>query len=332
MTNPVLIEVTRGGLVESRHRGAVAVVDAAGARVFTLGDVDTPVFPRSAVKALQALVLVETGAADRFGFGDEELALACASHAGEAGHTAGVAQMLACANLTEATLQCGAHPPMHRPSAEAITRAGKQPSPLHHNCSGKHAGFLCAACAMGADTASYTDAAHPVQREVRAALETMSGVRIADEQLAVDGCSVPTFALPLTALALAFARLATGQGVAPGRAAALQRLRLACARKPWHVAGTGQFVTEVMQHFGERVFVKTGAEGAYCAALPERGFGIAVKCEDGAGRAAEAATAAIIARFADGEGQELLRRFACSPVRNWRGTVVGELRAAEDLR
>src|SRR4051812_10847452 len=199
MLNPVLVEVTRGALVESRHRGSVAVVDPTGRTMLGLGDAAAPVFPRSAVKIMQALALVESGAADRFGFGDEELALACASHAGEPGHVAGVSRMLTAAGLTDAALQCGAHPPMHRPSADALTRAGQKPTSLHHNCSGKHAGFLCAACVTGADVATYCDVMHPVQREVRAALEGMSGARIADEQVGIDGCSVPTFALPLTA-------------------------------------------------------------------------------------------------------------------------------------
>jgi L-asparaginase II len=318
--------VTRGALVESRHRGAVAVVDAAGARVLAFGDVDSPVYPRSAVKALQALVLVESGAADRFGFGDEELALACGSHAGEPEHTAGVARILANAGLDEAALQCGTHAPMHKASADALVRAGRKPTPLHHNCSGKHAGFLCAACEMGADVTTYTQATHPVQREVRAAIESMSGASIADTHVGIDGCSVPTFALPLAALARAFARFATGHGLASQRAAAVERLRRACAAKPWHVAGTGQFGTQIMQHFGRRVFVKTGAEGAYCAALPERGLGIAVKCDDGAGRAAEAITAAVIARVVDGEGRDYLQALVRSPLRNWRGLAVGEIR------
>lgn len=331
MDNPPLVEVTRGRLVESRHRGAVAVVDADGSRVFALGDVDAPVYPRSAVKALQALVLVESGTADRFRCSDEELALACASHAGEPGHVAGVAAMLARAGLAETALQCGMHPPMHKPSAEALTRAGREPSPLHHNCSGKHAGFLCAACAIGADVATYCDAAHPVQREVRAALESMAGVRIPDDRVGVDGCSVPTFAMPLAALARGFARFATGHGLADGRAAAAKRLRAACAARPWHVAGTGMFVTEIMQHFGGRVFVKTGAEGAYCAALPDQGLGIAVKCEDGAGRAAEAAMAAVIARCLGADGRTFLEKFTRRPVRNWRGVTVGEIRATAAL-
>src|SRR3954470_24936249 len=170
MDNPVLLEVTRGQLVESRHPGARGVVDADGGRVLALGDIETPVYPRSAVKALQALVLVESGAADRFGFGDEELALACASHSGESGHVAGGRGMLGRAGLDANALQCGAHPPMHRPSAEALTRAGQVPTSVHHNCSGKHAGFLCATCELNADPGSYTQVSHPVQRAVRAAL------------------------------------------------------------------------------------------------------------------------------------------------------------------
>src|SRR6478735_2807727 len=141
MGNPVLVEMTRGAMVESRHRGTLCVIDSTGTTVLAVGDVAQWVFPRSAVKALQALMLVESGAADRYGFGDEELALACASHAGEPGHVAGVAHMLARAGLTEAALQGVVHPPMHKASAEALMRAGKAPTSLHHNCSGKHAGF-----------------------------------------------------------------------------------------------------------------------------------------------------------------------------------------------
>ena len=167
MTNPVLIEVMRGLLVESRHRGAVAVADAAGTMALAIGDVTVPVFPRSAVKALQALPLVEQGAADRYGFDDEELALACASHSGEAAHVAGVERMLAKAGLDPSALRCGAHWPIAQAAAAAVARSG-EPSALHNNCSGKHAGFLCVACAMGVDHGEYFRPEHPVQREVRA--------------------------------------------------------------------------------------------------------------------------------------------------------------------
>src|SRR5215831_3616237 len=186
MPNPVLVEVTRGSLVESRHRGALAVVDADGASVLVLGDVAAPVYPRSAIKALQALVLVESGAAERYGFGDEELALACASHGGEPAHVATAERMLRAAGLDPSALACGTHWPMHQPSAQALARAGGMASALHNNCSGKHAGFLCAACAMQAAPEGYVDATHPVQREVKAVLEDLSGVTIPDEHRGID--------------------------------------------------------------------------------------------------------------------------------------------------
>jgi L-asparaginase II len=333
MSNPILVEATRGHLVESRHRGAVAVVDADGATVLALGDVAVPVFPRSAIKALQALVLLESGGAARYRLGDEELALACASHGGEPAHVAGVERMLRAAGLDGAALACGAHWPLHQPSAHALARAGGTAAAVHNNCSGKHAGFLCAACAMAADPATYVDAQHPVQRAVKAALEDLSGAAIADERRAVDGCSVPTWALPLTGLARAFARFGTGHGLGRERAAAAARLRAACAAKPWFVAGSGRFCSEIIGHFAARVFVKTGAEGVFCGALPELGYGIAIKCDDGQGRAAEVAMAAAIARLLplDERDREFLARFVRPGLRNWKGTVVGGLRPSEAL-
>jgi L-asparaginase II len=331
MSNPVLVEVLRGSLVESRHRGAVAVVDADGAVVLTLGDVAAPVYPRSAIKALQALVLVESGAADRFGFGNEELALACASHGGEPAHVAGVERMLRQAGLDVSALACGAHWPLHQPSARALARAGETASALHNNCSGKHAGFLCAACAMAADPRHYVEPTHPVQREVKAALEALGGATIPDERRAIDGCSVPTWALPLRDLARAFARFATGRGLPPQRAAAARCLRAACAAKPWFVAGSGRFCTEIMGHFGERVLVKTGAEGVFCGAFPDLGYGIAIKCDDGQGRAAEVVMAALIARLlrSDDADRLFLARFVRPELRNWHGTPVGGLRPTQ---
>jgi L-asparaginase II len=333
MTNPVLVEATRGLLVESRHRGAVAVADADGSTVLAIGEVRAPVFTRSAVKALQALALVESGAADRYGFGDEELALACASHSGEPAHVAGVERMLARAGLDASALCCGAHWPIAQPAAAALARTGAPPSALHNNCSGKHAGFLCLACAMGSDPAGYWRPEHPVQREVRGVLEDFTGAMLGEDRCAVDGCSVPTWAVPLENLARAFAKFGTGKGVAPARATAAARLRAACARKPWHVAGTGRFCTEIMQLFGARVFVKTGAEGVYCGALPELGFGIAIKCDDGAGRAAQVIMAAMIARFLplSADEREALAPFVRPVLRNWNGIEVGTLRVTEAI-
>jgi L-asparaginase II len=278
MTNPVLVEALRGALVESRHRGAVAIVDADGASVLALGETEQPIYPRSAIKALQALVLVEVGGIERFGLRDEEVALACASHGGEPDHVAGVTSMLARAGLDEGSLMCGTHWPLHQPAALALARSGGAATALHNNCSGKHAGFLCAACAMRCEPATYVDAQHPVQQAVKAVLEDLSRAAIPDEHVGVDGCSVPTFAMPLHRLALAFARFGTGQGLGPVRAQATRRLRAACAAYPWHVAGTGRFCTDVMTSLREHVFVKTGAEGVLCAALPEQGVDSDAKC------------------------------------------------------
>jgi L-asparaginase II len=333
MTNPVLVEVTRGPNIESCHRGAAAVVDADGAIVFALGDVAAPIYPRSAIKAIQAPLLVESGAAARFGFGDEELALACASHGGEAAHIAGVERMLSRAGLDPSVLQCGIHWPMHQPSSLALACAGGVASALHNNCSGKHAGFVCAACAMAVDYLGYVAPSHSVQRVVKATIEDLAGAAIGDDRVAIDGCSVPTWALPLADLARAFARFGSGQGVMPKRAEAAQRLRSACAAKPWFVAGTGRFCTEVMSHFGDRVFVKTGAEGVFCAAVPTLGLGIAIKCDDGAGRAAEVVIAALLTQMLPLEDADrgLLNRLMRPPLRNWNGTLVGALQPSAAL-
>src|SRR5262245_52755160 len=333
MSNPVLIEACRGAVVESRHRGAVAVTDAEGATVLALGDVEQPIYPRSSVKALQALLMMETGAAERYHLGDEELALACASHGGEPGHTAVAARMLAAAGLDHGALECGAHWPLHQPSAQALARSGAGPTTLHNNCSGKHAGFLCAACAMGVHHRGYGAPDHPVQREVKAALESFAGVALDDAQRAVDGCSVPTWAIPLSGLARAFARFGTGHGLGAARAAGCARLRAACAAKPWFVAGTNRFCSEIMGYFGARVFVKTGAEGTFCGALPERGLGIAVKCDDGAGRAAKASMPAMIVRFlaSDTSDRMFCDRYVRPTIRNWNGIEVGQLRPTETL-
>src|SRR5436305_3666313 len=262
MRNPVLVELVRGTLVESRHRGAVAVVDADGAAVLALGDVGQLVYPRSAVKPLQTLPLIESGAADRFGFGDEEIALACASHGGEPGHVEVASRMLARAGLDVAALECGAHWPSHQPSSQALSRSGGAPSALHNNCSGKHSGFLCVACATGVERRGYVKAEHVVQREVRGALESLTGVGLSADACGIDGCSIPTWAVPLTALAHAFARFGTGEGLGAERAKAATRIRAACAAQPYFVAGTGRFCTEIMKLLGARVLAKTGAEGA----------------------------------------------------------------------
>jgi L-asparaginase II len=333
MSNPVLIEVTRNALVESRHRGAFALVEAAGNVVAAVGDIERPVYPRSAVKALQALPLVENGWADRLGLDDADLALACASHAGEPVHTARAAGMLAKAGLDAAALACGAHWPSARSAATALIRAGAEPTALHNNCSGKHAGLLCLACSLDADPAGYVAADHPAQRAVRDALGEAYGLDLTAAEPGTDGCSIPTYPVPLRHLARAFARFGTGERWGAKRAEAARRLRGAVAAHPTLVGGTGKLDTDLAAHFGTRVFTKTGAEGVFCAALPDLGWGLALKCDDGATRASEAILLHVLAAampWTAADRQAFAGRL--DPVlRNWNGIEVGRLRPTAAL-
>jgi L-asparaginase II len=337
-SNPVLAQALRGAAVESVHRGAVAIVDVQGRVHSAVGDIDRAVFPRSAVKVLQALPLVASGAAERWGLDDEELALACASHNGEPAHAATAARMLAKAGVDVSALECGTHWPYHDASLKALAAAGTLPSALHNNCSGKHAGFVCLGCLMAeaagtearAFLAGYVQPNHPVMREVTAALQAATGHDLAHSASGTDGCSIPTYAIPLRALALAFARIGTGQGLSAGHARAARRLRGAVARAPFMVGGSGRFDTRVMSLLGERVFCKVGAEGVHCAALPGLGLGVAIKMDDGNNaRACELVMAAVIARLLpmDDAEQTAIAALADVALVNWNGIEVGRLQA-----
>ena len=339
--NPILVEAIRGGIRESAHRGAIAVVDADGTPVASLGDIERPIFPRSAVKVLQALPLVASGAAEQLGLGDEELAVACASHNGEPEHTVVVARMLARAGLDTDALECGAHWPYREPIQRQMAAAGIEPTALHNNCSGKHAGFLCLACRLAGDrdrrafARGYVGAEHPVMKRVTATLQAATGYDLSNAARGTDGCSIPTYAIPLRHLAHAFARVGTGVGLDADHAIAARRLRAAVARHPFMVGGTGRFDTRVMERLGERVFCKVGAEAVFCAAFPEPGLGVAIKIDDGNNaRAAEVAMAAGIEAFIsldDGEAN-LVRELSNVTLRNWNGIEVGALRASEEWR
>ncbi|WP_164964028.1 asparaginase [Rubrivivax sp. JA1026] len=334
--NPTLVEALRGGAVESTHRGAWAVVDADGDVVASAGDIDRPIFPRSAVKLLQALPLVESGAAERYGLNDEQLAIACASHNGEPRHVAVAASMLAAAGVDETALECGAHWPYRDLVQREMAAAGQTPGALHNNCSGKHAGFVCLGCLLAGDAdkraflSGYVKPEHPVMREVGDAIEAATGWRLADTPRGTDGCSIPTYAIPLRHLALAFARAGSGIGLREGRARAAKRLMAAVTAEPFMVGGSGRFDTRIIERLGERVFCKVGAEGVFCAAFPKAGLGVAVKMDDGASRACEVVMAALIERFVrlDEAERGFVHAFADQPLANWNGLDVGRLRWA----
>ncbi|MFA7413890.1 MAG: asparaginase [Rhizobium sp.] len=333
MNNPVTVEVTRGNIVESRHRGIAVVVDGDGRVMLAAGDVDAGVFPRSACKAMQALPLVESGAADAFGFGNKELALACSSHNGEDEHVATAASMLSRAGRDVSTLECGSHWSFDQNTLIHQARTIDKPTALHNNCSGKHSGFICACCHMGHDPKGYVGYDHPLQAEIRSVMENLTGAALGHDNCGTDGCSIPTYAVPLVALARGFGKMATGNGLEPVRAKASRRLMEACMAEPFYVAGTKRFCTKLMEVAPGKIFAKTGAEGVFCAVLPEKGISIAVKCEDGTTRAAEAMIAALLAKHFENDSaeQSALVAMANHSMFNWNGTHVGDIRVTDAL-
>jgi L-asparaginase II len=325
-----MVEVWRGDLVESIHRGAAAVVDADGRVVAAWGDIDRAVYARSAIKPLQTLPLIESGAAERFGLGDEEIALACASHNGEPRHVDKVAHWLARIGLGAQDLECGAHLPLSDEATAALLRSGSAATAIHNNCSGKHTGFLSTALHLGEPTRGYSHAHHPVQQRLRRVLEDMSGAVLIDAPAGVDGCGIPVVGLSLRATALAMARLASPAGLAPARAAAAKRVVWAMATAPFMAAGSGRFCTELMQRTGTAAVIKVGAEGMFTAALPGKGLGVALKIDDGARRAAEVAIGALLGHLGvlDDAARAGLAAYLSRCVRNRPGAVVGRLSAA----
>ena len=336
MTSGLLAEVLRGGRVESRHLGRAVVVDSQGDVLWSLGDVEAPVFPRSTVKALLALPFVESGAAERLGASQEELALACASHNGEQRHADTAAALLSRAGRDVTCLECGVHWPTYDVAARALAAEGNNPTALHNNCSGKHAAMICTACDQGLDPAGYILPDHPVQREATETLAMLTGTAHTEQNRGTDGCSMPTYAIPLRSLATGFARFGSGAHMPDGRAVAAMKLREAVASAPFMVAGTGRFDTRIMEHFRTRVFCKMGAEGVMVAALPELGLGFALKADDGGNRAVEVAVTALLQRFGASlwspNDEVFMAELANYTLRNWNDLSIGSMQPASCLQ
>ena len=325
---PITVGVVRSKHAESTHAIHAVIARDDGSLVASHGDPQRQTFPRSAVKSIQALALLESGAADRFGFTPAELALACSSHAGTPLHVETARSMLDKAGLEPGSLECGAHWPLEEASARALARLGDEPCQLHNNCSGKHAGFLAVARHLGLDTKGYVAPDHPVQKRVTATLAEVCGVPLSAANRATDGCSIPTYKIPLASLATGFARIGTGASLSADRQAAFERLRRAVADNPLLIAGPGRFDSRVAATCGPRVFLKSGAEGVLCAAIPEAGLGIALKAEDGALRGSEVAMAELLLKLLPApttEERALLDELRLPPLKNWAGTNVGHL-------
>ncbi|QHQ36427.1 asparaginase [Algicella marina] len=330
MTNPpVLAEVWRGDLLESQHRGHAVIVTASGDIVEQWGDPAKLIYPRSSAKMLQALPLLESGAAQANRLESHHHALACASHNGAEIHTAPVAEWISALGLRESDLRCGPQVPDDAPARHALRAQGTPPCQLHNNCSGKHAGFLTLGQHLGAGP-EYNDPEHPVQAAVRAAFEDMTGE--ISPGYGIDGCSAPNFSCTLKGLAVAMAKMATPESLQGSRRAAAEALVQAMIAHPLLVAGEGRACSELMAACGGRAAVKTGAEGVFVAILPEHKLGIALKIEDGTTRASEAAMAALLVRLGLLERDHpAAERRMKRPVMNRRDILTGHIRAAELL-
>ena len=327
MRNPQpMVELWRGGMLESQHFGH-AVIWGEGGVIRTWGDPEKIIFPRSSCKMIQALPLVESGAADAAGLTDRHLALSCASHQGAELHVGMTGRWLSDLGLSEQDLRCGSHEPYDRTERDRLIRSEEKPCQLHNNCSGKHCGFVTATRHLKAGP-EYVDLDHPLQKAIRQATEEVTGEAVAG--YGIDGCSAPNFAMSLTGLARAMQAFSAASGEGDSRDRAMNRLTRAMATYPEMVAGEGRACTELMRAMDHKVAIKTGAEAVFVAIVPEKKLGIALKIADGSGRASEAAITAILADIGvlDPKHPMAQKRLPAEQ-HNWRGLRTGELRLSE---
>ncbi|AEJ39127.1 L-asparaginase II [Sulfobacillus acidophilus TPY] len=322
------VELLRGGLVESRVRADVAVVDSLGHIRYWFGDPDYRTFWRSSAKPFQALPLLEAGGQAAFHLTPEEIAIICASHGGEAQHLALVTDLLERLGASPDELICGIHPPSHRDTAWELIRQHQAPTVLHNNCSGKHTGMLMLATLLNAPRSGYHLPDHPVQQHIRQAVLTMTRMRPDDLATGIDGCGVPTFYLPLSRMALAYARLVDPRGLDVGTAGAAWMIAEAMRHHPELVSGTGRLEVTLAEATDYRFVAKGGAEAVFCLGIPERGLGIAVKLEDGNSRVMGPVVAEILRQLDEltPEMEEKLADVLHPVITNHSGTVVGAIR------
>lgn len=322
--SPIQINVVRGQFVESRHKISGLVIDSDGKRLLEFGNADQKTFPRSSLKPLQAIPLLQSGAAEKFDLSDIEIALACASHSGEADHVARVESWLQKIDLSKENLECGAHAPARQEAALGLARSGQNYHAGHNNCSGKHTGMLCTALAKGEPLNGYINYEHPVQQRIKKVVEDFCDVTLTEKDYAIDGCSIPTFFMPLSSLALGMARLADPSGLPKSYQQAAQRILKACIENPLYIAGTDRYCTKMTTALNKQGFVKVGAEGVMIACLSEKKVGVALKCDDGGTRAVEVAMSYVLSKL--GVLDELARAEFLSPkLINWNKIETGYL-------
>lgn len=329
------VRVFRGDFIESTHDVHIAVSDTDGNLLYAYGNPTRQTFARSSMKPFQAVPLVETGAAQQFSFGPSDLALACASHSGESFHRSGVLSILERIGLQQDALQCGAHIPRDIEGYKQWIRAGNELTPIFSNCSGKHSGMLTTAVHMKEDTETYREIGHPVQQRILQVIENIYDYNKKDIGLSVDGCGVPVHQLPLNHTAAGFARLARPELMKDQQhAKALRVIRDAMMAHPERVGGTDRFDTDLMKAFNGKIVAKGGAEGVQCIGVVDEGIGIAVKVEDGNGRATSAASMEVLMQLGVGSNviHNQLEKHTVPPVKNIRGNSVGKIEAKFQLK
>ena len=332
MNPPILAEVIRGGIVESVHRGHICVVDGDGSRVVSIGDPETVTFFRSASKPFQAMPFLTSGGADAFGFTDDEVALACASHSGEKIHVEGVRRMLEKVGCSVDDLRCGTHMPFYQKETERMIREGESPTPLHNNCSGKHAAMLGLAKHIGADINSYESTASPVQEAIINSVATFAEMPVDEIGIGIDGCAAPNFALPVSAMAKCFADLISPNKFDAETQSASKRIVSAMASFPHLIGGTDRLDTILMEAAGGEIISKVGADGVWlCGVLPSEkyrtGLGVALKIEDGDDMLSRPVVAVEILRQLGVFDFDILPQLSPMPIKNRRGDVVGSILA-----
>lgn len=324
-----LVNVTRGNLVESSHKGHVAVVDSKGQLLYFAGNPNAKVFARSSMKPIQAIPVVETGAADHYEFSDADLSLCCASHNGENMHTDRVLSILARSGMEDTCLKCGTHIPRWQDTYKQLILEGKDVTPLYNNCSGKHTGMLATAKHMNEPIENYYDLDHPVQQRILAAVSEMTEYPKEEIEIGIDGCGVPVHGVPLERLAYGYAKMAKPDELSEKRRNAIKRITKAMVNAPEMVGGTERFCTDFMRVGQGRFIGKAGAEGVYCIGDLETGMGIAIKIEDGNGRGVYPAAVEVLRQLnflTDQQIEELMGHFR-PKLRNARNEVIGELAA-----
>ncbi|RKF14268.1 asparaginase [Alginatibacterium sediminis] len=328
--NPCLIEVYRNELVESRHRGAFCVVDQHSNVVLKAGDIEQKVYPRSGVKIIQALPLVTSGAADYFGFTDQELALICSSHGAESEHIEILASIFDKIDVDPKALECGIHWPMFEAAGRELARQGLHADARHNNCSGKHAGLLAMAKYSKHPLQGYSQLSHPLQQIIRRQFEDLAQLNLSHAPVGIDGCSIPTWAMPLRSIAEMMQKFSEPSRMNDKKlGAAMARLSHATRHHPHMVAGTQRYCSVMMGAFAEDIFVKIGAEGIFCAFVRSQKLGIAVKSDDGAFRGAEAILSGILNKLGAID-ERTLKQAGCEDllqpvIRNHKQIEVGHV-------